>query len=159
MREKVQILKSEIKTDIEKIERLVNRFKEAYGSFNKTHEYSKLVESAFYANQIYSGFERLLKNIADVFENSVSMDSWHKSLIERMTINVEGIRPAVISIESFKALNELRAFRHFFRHAYDTDIDEKKFAIVAENVFKLEEQYREDFSKFIKFLDNLLKEE
>jgi len=158
MKEKIQILKSEIKTDLGKIESLINKFKEAYKSFNKTHEYSKLVESAFYVNQIYSGFERLFKNIANVFENSIDIDSWHKSLLERMSIDIEEIRPAVISEGTLSSLNELRAFRHFFRHAYDTDIDEKKFSIVAENVFKLADQYKLDFSKFIKFLDKLLAE-
>lgn len=59
MREKILILKSEILKDNKRLNNLFSKFDETYNSFLKTEEYSKLVESAFYVNQIFSGFERI----------------------------------------------------------------------------------------------------
>lgn len=157
MKESIAVLKSEIEKDTEKLNRLFKRFSASYKEFEKTGEYSKLIESAFYINQIYTGFERIFKNIAKTFENTIDEDYWHKSLLERMNLEIKGIRPALFSDESFQYLNELRAFRHFFRHAYDVDIDRKKFKIVAEKAFKIKERYRSEINKFLKFLDELLK--
>ena len=153
MKERILVLKSDLLNDINKIEKIFDRFDRAYDSFLNINEYSRLVESAFYVNQIYSGFERILKNVAVIFENSIVDLDWHKSLLEKMALNIEGIRPSVISIKTSSLLNELRGFRHFFRHAYDVDIDKRKFGIVADSIIELENLYKSDFEKFIQFLD------
>lgn len=157
MKEQIAILKSEIERDTARLNKLFRRFSASHKEFEKTKEYSKLIESAFYVNQIYTGFERIFKGIAKTFENTIENDYWHKSLLERMNLEIKGIRPALLSDQSFQYLNELRAFRHFFRHAYDVDIDGEKFKIVAEKAFKLKERYRREINKFLKFLDELLK--
>jgi len=72
-----------------------------------------------------------------------------------MTLEIKDIRPAVLSQESFKCLNELRSFRHFFRHAYDIDIDKEKFKIIADRVLRLLKLYKREINKFLAFLDKL----
>jgi hypothetical protein len=156
MRESIAVLKSEIEKDTEKLNKLFKRFSASYKEFEKTGEYSKLIESAFYINQICTGFERIFKSIMRTFENTIE-DYWHKSLLERMNLEIKGIRPALLSDESFYCLNELRAFRHFFRHAYDVDIDKDKFKIVAKKALKLKKKYKSEIDKFLNFLDELLK--
>ena len=158
MKERILVLKSDLLNDINKIEKIFDRFHRAYDSFLNANEYSRLVESAFYVNQIYSGFERILKNVDVIFENSIVDLDWHKSLLEKMALNIEGIRPSVISKKTSSLLNELRGFRHFFRHAYDVDIDKRKFGIVADSIIELENLYKSDFEKFIQFLDKLIEE-
>ena len=158
MKNKLVLLKSEISTDREKIERLFEKFTISWEKYREQGEYAYLVETAFYANQIYSGFERLFKNIANSFENNIDEKSWHKSLLDRMCITVEGIRPAFVSGSNFKYLDELRSFRHFFRHSYDLDLDKEKFAIVASRALKLKDNYKTDIDKFLDFINRLLKE-
>lgn len=155
MREKIAILKSEIVNDHKKINRLFSKFERAYKEFLHSKEYSKLVESAFYVSQLYSGFERIFKSVANVFENNIEQDLWHKSLLERMSLAIEDIRPPFLSEESFHCLNEMRAFRHFFRHAYDIDINKEKFIIVASRVLTLKDMFNKDITDFLKFLDLL----
>jgi uncharacterized protein YutE (UPF0331/DUF86 family) len=75
-----------------------------------------------------------------------------------MNTDIEGIRPLVISEETFKCLDELRAFRHFFRHAYDIDIDKDKFKIVAHKTILLESFIEKDFHEFLSFLKELADE-
>jgi hypothetical protein len=109
-------------------------------------------------DQIYSGFENIFKHVAATFENYIEKDYWHKSLLRRMTLEIEGIRPSLISKESFTYINNLRAFRHFFRHAYDCDIDKDKFKIIADSVFKIKDMFKKELEDFTNFLNLLLKE-
>lgn len=157
MKEKIVILKSEIESDRRKLERLFVKFERSYNGFLKTKEYSKLVESAFYVSQIYTGFENMFKNIAKTFENNIEEDKWHKSLLERMALEIEDIRPALLSDESFDCLNELMAFRHFFRHAYEMEIDKEKFKIVASKVSVVKDLFKREIEKFLGFLRKLTK--
>jgi hypothetical protein len=48
-----------------------------------------------------------------------------------MTLDIDGVRPALLSPQSAGLLNELRAFRHFFRHAYGQPLD---FSRVEQNL-------------------------
>lgn len=158
MKSKFAILKSEILHDVEKLDRLFEKFTLSYDRFQHQREYAFLVEAAFYVNQLYTGFERIFRNIAVSFENSIDEKAWHKSLLDRMIISIENIRPAVISEANYKCLDELRAFRHFFRHTYDFDLDEEKFAIVASRARELKKSYQKDIKNIIEFIDDLIKE-
>lgn len=51
--------------------------------------------------------------------------------IRRMTLEIADVRPALLSAETAQLLQELRAFRHFFRHAYAADLDYQR---VQENL-------------------------
>lgn len=90
------------------------------------------------------------------FENNVSDTTrWHSLLLLRMTQVVEGVRPAVISMESYALLNAVRAFRHFFRHAYGVPID---FAQLQSNLTKaqqLKPLLDKDFNRFLQDLRGL----
>lgn len=48
-------------------------------------------------------------------------ENWHLSLLQQMSNDIPGVRPAVISEKSFDLLNEYRGFRHVVRNIY-TDI-------------------------------------
>lgn len=100
--------------------------------------YPERLESvAYQLHNFYGAVEELLKMVAAYFENNVSdMARWHSLLLLRMTQAVEGIRPAVISTESYALLNTLRAFQHFFRHAYGVPID---FAQLQSNLTKAQQ--------------------
>lgn len=70
---------------------------------------------------------------------------------------MENIRPPVISETTHRCLNELRAFRHFFRHTYDYDLEDEKFSIVASKTKELKKTSKPDLEKFLQFIDQLLK--
>lgn len=109
-------------------------------------------------SQFYSGFENICKNVAKTFENNIEDDFWHKSLLDRMILNIEDIRSALLSEDSYNCLNEIRAFRHFFRHVYDMDLNEDKFKIVARKLFALKEPLHRDINNFLDFLESLRNE-
>lgn len=157
MKEKLSLLKSEIADDKSRIDRLLERFEEVWNEYNRKKEYSLLVECAFTVNQVYTGVERIFRNIAVTFENNIDERLWHRALLDRMRLDIEDIRPKLLSDTAHDNLNELLAFRHYFRHAYDSDINEDKFKIIAASTLKLKEILSEDIGRFVQFIDELKK--
>jgi len=52
-------------------------------------------------------------------------------LLRRMTLEVEGYRPAVINGELYQLLNDFRGFRHVFRNHYGFELDWERERLVA----------------------------
>ena len=155
MKEKISLLKSEILDDADRIRNLFSRFSAVWSKYLEKKEYSLLVECSFTVNQIYTGCERMFRNIAVTFENSIDDKLWHRALLERMRLDIENVRPRLISEESYTCLNDLLAFRHYFRHAYDTDIREDRFSIIASDTMTLKDLLEKDIYTFVGFLDKL----
>ncbi len=62
----------------------------------------KLESVAYQLHNLYGAIEESLKIIAAYFENNITDSTrWHSLLLQRMTQPVQGIRPAVLSINCF----------------------------------------------------------
>jgi hypothetical protein len=77
-------------------------------------------------HNLYGSIEQYCTRIAKFYENNLSTRTWHAELLERMTLNIEGVRPALFDREIFWELDELRRFRHLFRHMYDRPLDSER---------------------------------
>ena len=87
--------------------------------------------------------------MAETFENNIDDEQgWHTSLLNRLAIQIEGIRPALIPPELKPPLRELKAFRHVFVYAYDLQLDPVKLELLlkyARNVANHLPTLAEDF--------------
>jgi hypothetical protein len=114
------------------------------------NEVRGLESLAYQLHNLYSGFEDMFFIVAKHFENTIEDESrYHIELLQRMVIDIQGVRPALLKRETMNWLDELRAFRHFFRHTYSYEIDEKKLHLVLETAEKLSGIYKDDISSFI----------
>lgn len=113
------------------------------------------LESAGYQlHNLYCAFEDLFMMIAAAFENHIEDRSrFHMELARRMTLHIEGIRPRLLSEQSYLLADNLRSFRHLFRHAYSHEIDERKLRIVYDDAVQLRESFRDDLEAFIESLE------
>ncbi len=148
--ERLSLLKSALHSQCQEIERIFAKIEE-----RRAHlEDPVYTESVGYQlHNLYSAFEDLFKIVANFFENRLEeRASYHRELLWRMKIALEGIRPALLSEESYKLLDSLRAFRHFFRHAYGAELDPKKIAIVLEDAMQLRKIYLQEIERFLKQL-------
>ncbi|MEO0735846.1 MAG: hypothetical protein AAFZ35_03445 [Cyanobacteria bacterium J06649_12] len=153
-RERLAGLTAEIKGQwrlIEKVsERLQTRVEEGLDTP------AQLDSVAYQIHNLYCSIEDLLKLIANTFENRIgTTGEWHRILLLRLSQPVDGIRPAFLSDESFDLLNQLRSFRHMFRHAYGTDIQSRQLEPnidIALQAFKLISQ---DIRHFLEHLTEL----
>jgi len=120
---------------------------------------SETVESTgYWLHNLYSACEDLFKLVAGFWENSVDSDgTFHKELIRRMILTIEGIRPALLSEESFQYLNELRGFRHVFRHAYSYGLDDERVIYLLSKILKHKSIVLNDFSNFRQKVGSVIK--
>ena len=105
---------------------------------------------------IYACFEDIFSKIARVFENRIDNPaSWHRDLLRRMIIDVEGIRPSVISKESFLLLDELRGFRHVFRSSYMFELDAERLHLLTSKWNRGKKRVVQDVRTFCSSLQKL----
>lgn len=82
---------------------------------------------------MYNSFEVYFLRIAKFFENNVDQQAWHRDLLDRMTLDIPDIRPALITDRAVaERIDELRRFRHLYRNLYKTRLKAVKLRIVHE---------------------------
>ena len=110
----------------------------------------EIVESAgYWMHNLYCAYEDLFQLVATFFENNIHSDGlFHKKLLNTMALKVPGIRPSLISEVSFKYLDELRGFRHVFRHAYSYGLDDERVIFLLRRVIKQKKTILEDLNIF-----------
>jgi hypothetical protein len=79
-------------------------------------------------------------------------DQWHKELLGKMFLNVPTIRPAVLPESLRGFLNDLRGFRHLFRHAYDLEIDPVRLKRPLDNWERHRDELLEALDVFCTYL-------
>ena len=100
----------------------------------------------------------MFKIVVTFFENQMEdLSKYHTNLLKRMMIKIEGTRPNLLSKESFKILDELRGFRHVFRHSYTYELDAERIIKLAEKSVRLKEIFSKDFKGFVDKLKENLK--
>ncbi len=72
-----------------------------------------------------------------------------------MRLDVMPLRPAVIDDEAFEAPDELRRFRHLFRHAYGVRLDPLRLRLVLQKAIRLQALYPPQLKAFIAFVERL----
>lgn len=161
---KDQIAIRELIAELEKTLVILDRNIQFFQEF--THkDFQKLGQStaaAMVFSQIFCDFytciETLLFRIAQTFENSLQSETWHKSLLHKMTLDIEGVRIAVISDFTCNVLSEILRFRHFKRYYFDFDYDWDRLALVEKKYTQAWPLLQEDLRRFKTFLQRLVQE-
>jgi hypothetical protein len=92
-------------------------------------EYRDLAAMAYLLHNLYNAIENSLEQISRTFENHVLEPArWHKELLDKMFLDIPGVRPAVLPESLRRFLHELRGFRHLFRHSYDFELDPQRLS-------------------------------
>lgn len=145
------LLKSELDAQIKEIERLFSDIDDRKKGAKRSK--AKLESLAYKLHNLYCAFEDLFKTVARHFENQVEdIARYHKELLKRMSLQIDGVRPALLSEEAFKILGDLRAFRHFFRHAYAYELKHEKVKPVIQSADKLRVLYKGEIERFLREL-------
>jgi len=149
-KKQLTILRSEIEYQIKIIESIFQKISDRRQYINEDRGLESL---AYQLHNLYSAFEDLFLIVAKHFENTIEDESrYHIELLQRMAIDIDGVRPALFKMGTINLLDELRAFRHFFRHAYSYEIERKKLLLVIESADMLNKCYRDDIAEFLRKL-------
>ena len=134
MNPRVELLRADISADLAKLRGLEQEYRDLLQrvDLNATSvsPYDKAAVG-FYLQNFYNGCENIFKTIARFFENDLQAGSWHRDLLKRMVLEIQGIRPRVIDDDLHVTLDDFRAFRHRFRHCYSFELDWDRERLVA----------------------------
>ncbi len=109
----------------------------------------KVESIGYWLHNLYCAYEDLFKLTTGFWENSIDFaDDYHIRLLKRMVMDIEGIRPALLSEESYKLLNDLRGFRHVFRHAYSFGLDTERVLLLFRKVLDSRSSVGGDLKRF-----------
>ena len=90
-----------------------------------------LEAAGFQLARLYNIVEQMALRVAKAFESNIDDESrWHAELMRRLSIEIQGVRPALWCPALMPPLGQLRGFRHVFNHAYDFAIDPERLALV-----------------------------
>lgn len=81
----------------------------------------------FTIHTLYGVLENYFLRVSKFFENGLPAEAWHKALVEKMCLDIPGLRPALPrSGEERRMVMELLKFRHRIRKLYGEDLDPAK---------------------------------
>ena len=104
-------------------------------------------------HDFYNGCERIFKKIAvELNSGYEESEKWHKGLLYRMTIPVEGIRPRVISDGLAADLDEFLAFRHLFRNIYGYELKGGRIDFLAGRLEEVAGKFKKEVREFVAVL-------
>lgn len=114
----------------------------------------RLEACAFELARLYNIFEKILERVCTGFENHFEKKGdYHERLLQRLALELPGIRPAFIPKEFVHSVRELKGFRHFVRHAYDIEFREdrlRELAALAAQLAVHLPAWSEDFGKRVR---------
>lgn len=105
----------------------------------------------------YTALETAFERVARLLdENMPAGSAWHSDLIAQMSVDIPGIRPALIEPGVQLELEEIRKFRHFFRNAYVLEFDPARVRELSAQVTRVHPVLRARFQELCSHIDAVL---
>jgi len=152
-KEPLVILLSYFSNQIELMERMLEEI-----GVTQPSDREKTSHLGYLLHNLYCAIEDLFQEIAKTFENRIEdVSKYHRELLKRMQLNMPGIRPRLLSKESYLFLDELRGFRHVFRHSYDYELASDRVKDLKHKTLPNWRHIERDLNVFMDFLQQAIK--
>ena len=113
----------------------------------------ELMAAAGFLHNVYNGIENCLLRIAHAVDESVPTgNDSHRVLLDQMSAPIQAIRPALVDRELAPQLDEMRRFRHAFRHMYFFDLDWQRLRPLSDHSSALVERFEQAIESFLSTL-------
>ena len=90
-------------------------------------------------HSVYNGIEDMLLSLARDIDAAVPTGpSAHQDVLDQLAAEIAGTRPALLDLDLYEALTEIKGFRHLVRHRYGFDLKPEK---VVENLALLRKTF------------------
>lgn len=104
-------------------------------------------------HDFYTGIERVFSRIAQELNGGLpNTEQWHRDLLQEMTLELENIRPPVISEGLFDDLVPYLRFRHLFRNLYGFELDWDKMKELDLNFKRVSSQVFTELQQFLHWM-------
>ncbi|MCS6936014.1 MAG: hypothetical protein NZ610_05150 [Candidatus Bipolaricaulota bacterium] len=158
MSESYRVVAGRIRRELSDLERVVSRAERALATARQDPERQDLYldSAALNLHDFYAGLERLFALIASSIEGSLPTGhDWHRELLRQMTSPVPQIRPAVLSPEVSKELEEYLGFRHVVRNIYAFEFDLERIARLVQRLRSVFERVQTELLAFADLLEQI----
>lgn len=146
-------IKAEILSELKHISRLMDEYHDFLTKYSSQMDSYLLRVKASFMADFYMGVEKIFKIISEELNGGTPRgEGWHKKLLYTMTLEIEGVRPSVISEGLYQVLMKFLGFRHVVRQAYGFQLDEKKLMELEKIFEKTWKQFFREINKFCHFL-------
>ena len=152
------ILAGRIRKELDDLQRLCLRANRAMEAARKEPKNLDLYidSAALNLHDIYSGVERLLKQIAATVDGNLpSSPEWHRDLLEQMGLDIPRMRPPVLTTESIRNLDEYLRFRHVVRNVYTFSLDPERVGRLVKELGPIYDQFRIELLMFAQFIEKV----
>lgn len=145
----ILVLLEEIRVDRQAVDRHAAVVNEALAKAPWPPDSPIVAVVAVAVHHFYGAVESIFERVARTFEGPPErQDRWHQELLERMSLTLDDVRPAVTRRETTQALAMVLGFRHFFRHAYSVSFDPRRLELAAQDVRRAHVLLRQDLDVF-----------
>lgn len=103
----------------------------------------------------YTCLETGFTRVSKYFGNRLDSSRWHSHLIEKMTIDVAGIRPRLLGERTYVLLLEIMKFRHFKRYYFAVAYDRDRMEYLEKKFNEALPLVRADLKVFMNALDRM----
>ena len=103
----------------------------------------------------YTCLETIFLRISQSFDNNLDPARWHNDLLQKMTLEIEGVRTATVSEEAFSPLFELLKFRHFKRYYFELEYDWDRLDFLVTKLRQVHPLITRDLERFVRFTSAL----
>ncbi len=145
------ILKAEIREQMKIIDGIYERIEKRRADFKK--DAVGIESMAYQIHNLYGAYEELFEIVADHFENEIKGARYHADLLHRMKMEIEGLRPQLISDGLYQLFDELRRFRHLFRHAYNIELNSAHVERVLATSLEIRDRFKSELELFLRALE------
>ena len=103
----------------------------------------------------YTCLETIFLRISQHFENRLGSDRWHTDLLQKMTLEIKGVRVAAVSEAAFPPLLQLLQFRHFKRNYFELEYDWDRLDFLVGKLRQAQPLVTRDLQRFGRFMSAL----
>jgi ABC-type transporter Mla subunit MlaD len=158
MIESYLVLAERIRKELDDLERLVARANRAVSTAKKNPQDADLFldSASLNLHDIYSGFERIFKQIAATVDGTVPTGAeWHREILEQMGLDLPRVRPPILTREAIQSLDEYLRFRHVVRNVYTFSFDPERIGRLVKELDAVFEKLKQELSAFADFLETV----
>lgn len=152
------VLAGRIRSELVDMEKVVSRAERAVAASHQRPEDQDLYidSAALSLHDLYSGLERIFRQIAATVDNHVPTDpEWHRELLRQMSVELPGLRPPVLSASSVNTLDEYLRFRHVLRNIYAFSFIPDQIERLVKQLTPVFAQVRKELIAFAEFLEQV----
>ena len=103
----------------------------------------------------YTCLETIFVRISQHFENRLGSDRWHTDLLQKMTLEIKGVRVAAVSEAAFPPLLQLLQFRHFKHYYFELEYDWDRLDFLVGKLRQAQPLVTRDLQRFGRFMSAL----